>query len=106
MATFVSSEVKELHTQSSIHGELNIYFITEVKEQLVQLLNDTEHLVLNLSDIDNIDTSGIQLLVMLKKEATAENKNLTFEQHSQPVIEIIELLNLAAYFGDPLVLTS
>lgn len=106
MTAKVSSEVKESSTHADIHGELDIYFITEVKEQLVQLLNDADSLVVNLSDIDSIDTSGIQVLIMLKNEAYALNKTITFEEHSQAVIEIIELFNLSAYFGDPMVLTS
>jgi anti-anti-sigma regulatory factor len=48
----------------------------------------------------------VQLLMLAKKTALAEGRELRLLAHSPAVIEVFELLNVAAYFGDPLVMDS
>ena len=50
--------------------------------------------------------SGLQLLMLAKKTALAENRELRLVGHSPAVLEVFELLNVAAYFGDHLVMDS
>ena len=53
---------------------------------------------LNLSSVDEIDTSGVQLLIALNKEAQACQKKLVIEHASAQVREIFELYNLTDSF--------
>ena len=89
----------------SICGELTIYSAAQLKDELLVLLKTSPILMVNLAEVDDIDTAGLQILIMLKKEAKNLGYEVSFTDHSSPVINVIELLNMVNFFGDPLVLT-
>ena len=84
-------------------GDLTIFRATEFKQIL---LAEPYPDVLDLSGVTDIDTAGVQLLMMAKKNARAAHRELPLVGHSPEVIEVFELLNVVAYFGDPLVMAS
>jgi anti-anti-sigma regulatory factor len=86
-----------------IEGELTIFRAMELKPVMLAtpLLTD-----IDLSGVTELDTAGVQLLMLAKKTALAEACTLRLVGHSAAVMEVFELLNIAAYFGDPLVMDS
>ena len=86
-----------------ITGELTIFRTAEIKEIL---LADPPPDVLDLSGVTDIDTAGVQLLMMAKKNARAAQRELHLVGHSPEVIEVFELFNVVGYFGDPLLIAS
>lgn len=92
-----------------ITGDLTIYRAAELKQallaELTQLANPAP-LEIDLSGVTEIDTAGLQLLMLAKKTAQAQQRELRLVAHSPAVTEVFELLNLAAYFGDPLVIAA
>ncbi|MCP4284165.1 MAG: STAS domain-containing protein [Gammaproteobacteria bacterium] len=87
----------------AVDDEMTIYTAAEQKEKLLGHLTDCHEIELNLSGVTEIDSAGLQLLMVMKNEACRLNKEVQFIQHSQPVVEIFELLKLAAHFSDPIV---
>ena len=85
-----------------IKGELTIFRASELKPALL----DSTLREIDLSDVTDIDTAGVQLLMLAKKTAQTAQRELRLVAHSPVVIEVFELLNVAAYFGDPLVMAS
>jgi anti-sigma B factor antagonist len=92
--------------QLRLEGELTIYHATEAKPKLVEALNNHAEVDLHLADVSEIDTAGLQLLIMAKLEAMTAGKTLRLVDHSPAVLEIIELFDLAGYFGDPVLIQS
>jgi anti-sigma B factor antagonist len=90
----------------TIQGELTIYRAAELKQELLAALAAPAALEIDLSGVTEIDTTGLQLLMLAKKTAQAQQRELRLVAHSPAVINVFELLNLAAYFGDPLVIAS
>jgi anti-sigma B factor antagonist len=86
-----------------LDGELTIYRAAELKATLSQALDSVQQLEIDLSGVTEIDTSGVQLLMLTKRLATAAQRSLHLSSHSPAVLEVFELLDLAAYFGDPLI---
>jgi anti-anti-sigma regulatory factor len=86
-----------------IEGELTIFRAMELKPEL---LADPLPEEINLAGVSEIDTAGVQLLMLAKRTALAQHRELHLVAHSPAVIEVFELLNVAAYFGDPLVMDS
>lgn len=86
----------------AIAGEMTIYNASEQKNKLVELLSSTTDLQVDLSAVTEIDSAGLQILLWLKKEVSG----VKLINHSQSVVSVFELLNLAMYFGDPIVLSS
>jgi anti-anti-sigma factor len=90
-----------------LDGEWTIYRAGELKARLQAALEAAgAALELDLSGVTELDTAGIQLLMQAKREAQAKSCQLRLSGHSAAVLEAFELLNLAPYFGDPLVMAS
>lgn len=89
----------------SVEGELTIFTAAEQKASLISFLTSDDQLELNLANVEEIDTAGLQVLILLKREASRLGKTLSFVMHSAPVLEILELANLTTVFGDQVVIS-
>jgi anti-anti-sigma factor len=87
-----------------IQGELSIYRADELKSALIEPLQSGVRLVVDLAAVTELDTCGLQLLMLAKRTAKAVGAELHLVDHSPAVIEVFELLNVAAFFGDHLVI--
>jgi anti-sigma B factor antagonist len=85
-----------------LEGEMSIYNAAELKGELVQLLSQPGEYEIDLSGVSEMDSAGLQLLILAKREAARLKTILQFNGHSRAVLEVINLCNLAAYFGDPI----
>lgn len=103
----LSLKSKDMHCSIKIDGELTIYVVNEFKQQLSAQLDNCESIDVDLSGVAEIDGSGLQFLMALKKlNNKVDQKNVRFKNHSQSVIEAFELLNLSARFNDPMILAA
>jgi anti-sigma B factor antagonist len=87
-------------------GEMTIYDAAELKPALVEALGQSDEIEVDLSGVSELDTSGVQLLMLMKREAVVAGKKLTLSGHSPAVLEVFELLGLGSWFGDPQVLPA
>jgi anti-anti-sigma factor len=86
----------------AIEGELTIFTAAELKQRLIAALTTGSiEVEVDLSQVSEIDSAGIQLMVAAKREASARNLALRFTSHSSAVFNLIELYDLSGYFGDP-----
>ena len=90
----------------AIADDLTIYHAIALKEQLLGNLKDHAAIELDLSRVSQIDTSGIQLLMLAKRECQKLDKTLSIVAHSPAVHELMDFYNIAGYFGDPLVIPA
>lgn len=78
--------------------DLTIYHALDHKDELLDALSTADELQLDLSQIEAIDSAGLQLLILLGSEAQRAGKSLRLVAPSQAVSEVIALCNLAAAF--------
>jgi len=90
----------------SLSEDLTIYHALEHKKTLLDVLGEADELELDLLHVGEIDTAGLQLLILLKKEAQRAGKRVSIVAHSQAVRSVIDFCNLAAELGDPLVIPA
>lgn len=86
--------------------DMTIYNALDQKQELLDALSISDDVELDLSQVGEIDTAGLQLLILLKKEAQRIGKRVIIVAHSQPVRSLIDFCNLAAELGDPLVIPA
>ena len=86
--------------------EMTIYTAAEMKPVLIDHLTNGSDLELDLSKVKEIDSAGLQLLILMKTEAQRQEKRITFTGHNKLVQEVIEIFNLSNYFGDPMLLQA
>ncbi|MDT4332912.1 STAS domain-containing protein [Methylomonas sp. MED-D] len=90
----------------TIDDELTIFTAAEQKRNLLNFLSTGDDLEINLSQVAEMDTAGLQLLILSKREAGLAGKQLRFVMHSKAVLDILELANLTTAFGDQVVLAQ
>lgn len=89
----------------TLEGEMTIYTAAELKEKLLAVLDYPQELEVNLSDVSEIDSAGIQLLMMLKKERSAHQRSFSLVEHSTVILDAFETMGLVPYFGDPVIVS-
>jgi anti-anti-sigma regulatory factor len=47
-----------------------------------------------------LDSAGVQILMLAERAAEARHSELRLVAHSPAVLDVMELLNLGAYFGN------
>ena len=86
--------------------DFTIYRVAELKPVLLAVIEEGTRIELDLFAVEHIDSAGCQLLILAKREANAAGKTLAIVAHSRAVQSLIEFYNLAAWFGDPLVVPA
>ena len=86
--------------------DMTIYHAQAQKEQLLGALAAAPSLELDLSQVAEIDTAGLQLLLLVKREAATAGKAFSLTAHSNSVREVIEFTQLGSYFGDPMLISA
>ena len=102
----IQTRVTPEQANVAIAGELDIYGVTEANEALRRALNEAERVEVDLRDVEAIDGAGLQMLMAAKLEAVRLGRELLLSRHSEAVIEAIELAQVHAFFGDPVVLRA
>lgn len=87
-------------------GELTIYTAADSKTQLDAALAQGKALDIDLAQVSEFDTAGLQLLILAKRESQRRSFALNITGHTPAVIDVLDLCNLTGYFGDPVVMTS
>jgi len=90
----------------TIEENMTIYTASVQKLLLLEALANCQELDLDLSQVGEMDTAGFQLLLLTKREAIKSDKKVRLIAHSKAVTELLDLYNMASYFGDPLVLPA
>jgi anti-sigma B factor antagonist len=102
----IRAEMKNGICHLHIEGEMSIYTAAELKAQLLPHLGLPGELEINLSQVSELDGAGLQLLILAKREATRLGVTLRLAWHSRAVLDVFDLCNLAAFFGDPLIISN
>jgi len=79
-----------------LDGEFTIHRASEIKKVLLPLPDGSKPLQLDLSEVTEIDTSGVQLLLLVARETDAVGRSFLLGNPSAPVREMLSLLGLQA----------
>ena len=79
---------------------MTIYRAVELKQTLLDALAQCAALDIDLSMVSEIDTTGVQLLLLVQQAADDGKQTLRLSNHSAAVREVFELLNLGLHFAD------
>jgi anti-anti-sigma factor len=82
-----------------IVGEMTIFRAAELKGPLLALLDDPAQPALDLAGVTEIDTAGLQLLLLVRREAQARGREVRLTGRSAAVVELLELAGVAAHFA-------
>jgi anti-sigma B factor antagonist len=95
----------EGRSRAVVEGSMTIYEAAADKPVLLDGLAKAKETEIDLSSVREMDTAGLQLLILAKREAVNAGKVLRLSGHSAASLDVLERYNLAAYFGDPMVVS-
>lgn len=81
----------------AVNGEFTIFNALPIRDQLLAALAEAQDVEVDLSQVSEIDSSGLQLIVAALKEATATQKTIHFVNYSAPVSELLTLVDPASF---------
>lgn len=90
----------------TLADDLTIYHAQAHKEKLLDALSGTHKLELDLSAVGDMDSAGLQLLMLVKREAVQHDKEVIITGHSPAVQQTLDFCNLIGVFGDPVVISA
>ena len=85
-----------------LNGGLNIYEAGAIWKDLLPLLNSTDPLTLDFSEISECDSAGVQILCQIRQFIQKETKPIDIAPLSQPVKTAMQQAGLASIFTCPL----
>lgn len=98
MAKVKVTQKRNNTTEITISGELNIYSAMDVYQEHFQSITFKEQVIFKLSGITEIDTSGMQILLMLFKEVEKQNAQYLVQSTNDTISEYSNLFNIQHYF--------
>jgi anti-anti-sigma factor len=101
--TITIEDKKNFPTLILIQDEMTIYNVLEHKNKLYPYLKNENGLQIDLSNVSEIDSAGMQLLIFLKYQSQIEKKEITFTEHSESVKEVINIFNFSSFFDIPVI---
>ena len=90
----------------AIEEDMTVYNAPLQKTLLLDAVGSCKELELDLSGVSDMDTAGFQVLLLAKRESMHAGKTLRISAHSKAVTQLLDLYNMASYFGDPLVIPA
>jgi anti-anti-sigma factor len=94
----VVKNVQDGICRMSIAGDIKIYDAVKTKDEMLKEFQTYREFRLDLSQIEEMDASGLQLLILLRKEI--ERFQIPFElvAASTPVFKLLDLYRLRDWF--------
>lgn len=87
-----------------IPGDMTIYEAEEVKSIFDGAMKSNGDVCINLGNVSEIDSCGIQLMISLKKTLNEKDRDVVFVSHTDAVIDLFDVFDVSTYFGDPIVM--
>ncbi|MBI5257025.1 MAG: STAS domain-containing protein [Burkholderiales bacterium] len=85
-----------------IEGDLTVVAAAQQREALLQALAGAEgELVLDLGDVQAIDSAGVQLLLATRRSLAETGGSLSLRSPSRVVIEALQVYHLHALLPTP-----
>jgi ABC-type transporter Mla MlaB component len=79
---------------------MTIFQVAEQKETLQRALEGNEALEIDLSRVTELDTAGVQLMLVAQGEAAALGRSLQWGGHSHAVLRTLRRLSLESELGE------
>lgn len=97
----VTVEQNGTSTLVRVEGDLTIFRVSELKGPLLDAVAGRAQraILLDLAEVDEMDTAGYQLLWLLKREAEAAGGSLRIAAMSSPVRGVLDLYHALVPFG-------
>ena len=83
----------------AIEGEVDLYSVAELRKEILKLIDDSiSCLVIDMSKLNYMDSSGIALMANLKKKMKAREKGFGLLHVNDDIMDVLKLAALEKFF--------
>lgn len=82
----------------SVSGEIDAHSAPVLADRLAMLSSDEGDLVLDLSGVTFMDSSGLRVLIEVQQRVGTSSNGLVLQSPSQTVLHLLEVAGLAGHF--------
>jgi anti-anti-sigma factor len=82
----------------ALSGEIDIAVAEELEAWLLEACDGKEALTLDLSKVGFMDSTGLHMLIGVKRELDASGRQLLLSRVSEPIDELLSVSGLTAFF--------
>ena len=82
-----------------IEGEMTIYKAAEIMDKFIPFWREYNQFELDLAGVGEIDTAGVQLLLMFARKSEASKNAMPLLATSEPVSEVLNIYRLSPRFN-------
>lgn len=100
MAITIAASAKG-RSKAIIEGNMTIYEAAADKQMLLDALAKAKEFEIDLSSLREMDTAGLQILILLKRESLRAGKVMRLVGDSPAARNVLDTYNMAAYFAAP-----
>ena len=79
----------------AVKGDMTIYTAEELHQSLGDFLNNYKTFSVSLGSVEDIDTTGLQILLAMKAQAEAADGALVYKDPSESVQDMLQLFDIA-----------
>jgi len=90
----------EERCRAIVEGSMTIYEAAGDKSVLLGALARVKEAEIDLSTVREMDTAGLQILVLARRESLKAGKTLRLIALSPAALDVLERYGLGSYFGD------
>jgi anti-anti-sigma factor len=84
-----------------ISGEMTLPHVSALKTALLAALTESPALEVDLNEVKEIDSAGLQLLLFIKQEAETNHQPICLVSPSAVVTDLLKLYRLTTVFESP-----
>ncbi|WP_195268280.1 STAS domain-containing protein [Eubacterium sp. 1001713B170207_170306_E7] len=97
---FEISELKNDRDGVCVTGEVDIYTATQFKEPIEKLIQaGTKEIFLDLTNLSYIDSTGIGILIELRKGSMSKGLDMTLINPQKNVVKLLQLTGVDQIFN-------
>ncbi len=95
----IDTKKKENLTIIYLNGDIDIYNHEKIEKKLHEIIaEDNSNILLNLENIDYINSSGLRIFISLMRQLMKENRKLRLCQANSNVINLLKVIQLVDIF--------
>jgi anti-anti-sigma factor len=95
----ITKQADESQCALTLNGDMTIYTAMENKVDFEPYFNVEENITLDMSAVNEFDSSGFQMLLLLERQALKKEKTFNIVQRSPAVSEVLALYKKEDWFG-------
>ncbi|MCG8612333.1 MAG: STAS domain-containing protein [Pseudomonadales bacterium] len=97
----ISCEKNGDQTQMLVMGDMTVDQIKGQRDLFLQSLTFGQHIGLDLMMVSEMDSAGLQLLILLKREAELRGQKVHIAAQSMEVTDMLDLCGMTDAFAPP-----